>query len=86
MTAFQVTFAAGLVLFERGEMARGVELTVSRQALERTLKQQLFAAVLQLAWCFWHRSGWLLLNEKKHLAVAASPLSRIRHAVFHFGV
>jgi hypothetical protein len=64
MTAFQVTFAAGLVLLSGVGMARGVELRVSRQALERTLKQQLFAAVLQLVWCFWHRSGWLLLNEK----------------------
>ncbi|MGA2569289.1 MAG: hypothetical protein ABSF23_02105 [Terracidiphilus sp.] len=43
MTTFQVTIAAGLVLLGGVGMARGVELTVSRGALERTLKQQLFS-------------------------------------------
>jgi hypothetical protein len=35
--------AAGLVLFGGVTMSRGVELTVSRDALERTLKQELFS-------------------------------------------
>jgi len=42
MTTFQVTIATGLVLLGGVCMCRGVELTVSRDALERTLKQQLF--------------------------------------------
>jgi hypothetical protein len=35
--------AAGLVLFGGVSMSRGVELTVSRDALQRTLKQELFS-------------------------------------------
>jgi hypothetical protein len=35
--------AAGLVLFGGVTMSRGVELTVSRDAVERTLKQELFS-------------------------------------------
>ena len=42
MRTFRAAIAAGLVLFGGVAMGRGVELTISRQALERTLKQQLF--------------------------------------------
>ena len=42
MTRFRVAIVAGLVLSVVAP-CRGVELTVSRQALERTLKQQLFS-------------------------------------------
>jgi len=43
MRTFWPAIAAGLVLFGGVAMSRGVELTVSRDALERTLKQQLFS-------------------------------------------
>jgi hypothetical protein len=43
MRTFWRVIAAGLVLFGGVTMSRGVELTVSRDALERTLKQQLFS-------------------------------------------
>jgi hypothetical protein len=43
MKVFWRVVAAGLVLFGGVSMSRGVELTVSRDALERTLKQQLFS-------------------------------------------
>jgi hypothetical protein len=42
MTTFWRAIAAGLVLLGAVEGCHGVELAVSRQALERTLKQQLF--------------------------------------------
>jgi len=42
MTTFWRAIAVGLVLLGGVEGCHGVELTVSRQALERTLKQQLF--------------------------------------------
>lgn len=38
-----LVIAAGLVLFGGVSMSRGVELTVSRDALQRTLKQELFS-------------------------------------------
>lgn len=44
MTTFQVTLAAGLIFLGGASMCKGVELTISRDALERTLKQQLFNA------------------------------------------
>ena len=43
MRTFQAAIVAGLVLFGGLESGRAVELTISRQALERTLKQQLFS-------------------------------------------
>lgn len=43
MRTFWRALAAGLVLFGGVTMSRGVELTVSRDALERTLKQELFS-------------------------------------------
>jgi hypothetical protein len=43
MDPFWRTFVTGLVLLCGAETCTGVELTVSRQALERTLKQQLFS-------------------------------------------
>jgi hypothetical protein len=43
MRTFWQVIAAGLVLFAGVTMSRGVELTVSRDALERTLKQELFS-------------------------------------------
>ena len=43
MARFWRVIAAGLVLFGGMRMSRGVELTVSRDALERTLKQQLYS-------------------------------------------
>lgn len=43
MSKFLRVIAAGLVLFGGVTMSRGVELTVSRDALERTLKQELFS-------------------------------------------
>src|ERR1700734_3404531 len=42
MTRFWRVIATGLVLLGGAKMSRGVELTVSRDALERTLKQQLY--------------------------------------------
>jgi hypothetical protein len=43
MTRFGTAFMAGLALLGGVVPCRGVELTVSRQALERTLEQQLFS-------------------------------------------
>ncbi|MGA2909590.1 MAG: hypothetical protein ABSE36_17955 [Terracidiphilus sp.] len=43
MRTFWQVIAAALVLFGGVTMSRGVELTVSRDALERTLKQELFS-------------------------------------------
>lgn len=43
MRTFWQVIAAGLVLFGGVTMSHGVELTVSRDALERTLKQELFS-------------------------------------------
>jgi hypothetical protein len=43
MTKVWTAFMAGLALLGGVAPCRGVELTVSRQALERTLKQQLFS-------------------------------------------
>ncbi len=43
MTRLWPLVVAGLVLLCGVDMCRGVELTVSRQALERTLKEQLFS-------------------------------------------
>jgi hypothetical protein len=43
MRTFWQLIAAILVLFGGVSMSRGVELTVSRDALERTLKQELFS-------------------------------------------
>jgi hypothetical protein len=43
MTTFLRAIAAGLVLLGGVAVCHGVELTVSRDALERTLKQQLFS-------------------------------------------
>jgi hypothetical protein len=44
MNPFKAAIAAGLVLLGCAGRCQAVELTVSRQALERTLKQQLFAS------------------------------------------
>jgi len=44
MNTFWAAIAAGLVLFGCAERCRPVELTVSREALERTLKQQLYSS------------------------------------------
>lgn len=43
MTKYCMALIAGLALLMEGAPCYGVELTVSRQALERTLKQQLFS-------------------------------------------
>lgn len=43
MTAFWPAAVAGLLLLGGAMPARSVELTVSREAIERTLKQQLFS-------------------------------------------
>jgi hypothetical protein len=42
-TALETAIVAGLVLLAGATACRAVELTVSKQALERTLKQQLFS-------------------------------------------
>ena len=43
MRTFWQVIATGLVLLGGVTMSRGVELTISRDALERTLKQELFS-------------------------------------------
>lgn len=43
MKTFRAAIVAGLVLWGGVAMGHGVELTISRQALERTLQEQLFS-------------------------------------------
>jgi hypothetical protein len=42
MSSFRAAIVAGVMLFAGAVLCHAVELTVSRQALERTLRQQLF--------------------------------------------
>jgi len=69
MTTFWRAIAAGLVLLGGVERCHGVELTVSRQALERTLKQQLFGGPDGRYYLKGNaQSGCFISTEDPHLA------------------
>jgi hypothetical protein len=89
MTSIRSAFVAALVLLAAAAQSRAVELTISRQALERTLKEQLFAGPGGLYYlkgdphspCFIATEDPHLSFEQDRIVVRVKTVARLGKAV-----